>query len=432
MQGRGGILAEPGSAGSAFGAGTGAVAILVGDRRPMVTTGARLRLIATCPEETKAALLHELEALGARDLLPGFRAVSFEATEELFYELHLKLRTASRILRVIKDVPAKSPQMLYSQARRIHWRDLFDVQHGFRVASLGADAEGGGMPPRQVITQVRESIRDVFNREQGRAPPVDPAEPRVVVVAHLANGRCMLSLDTSGKSLHKRGYREPGHPAPLKETLAAAILIMAGYDGSEAFIDPMCGSGTLAIEAAMIAVRKAPRIHRKKGEFYFEWLKGLDRPLWRTVQDRVRAEKLEGPPAPVVASDIDAGHVAMAQKSALKARVERYMRFSTQRFQDAEPPAEQGLLVTNLPYGDRIGSREGDIRLLYEEVGDTLKRNFAGWRAALLAAESSPFKAIGLKPSRTIALMNGSIPCRLLIFELYAGSRRGSARADRC
>jgi len=390
-----------------------------------------LRLIATCPEETKPALVHELEALGAADLIPGFRAVSFEATEELFYELHLKLRTASRILRVIKDVPAKSPQMLYSQARRIHWCELFDVRHGFRVESLGADAEGGGMPPRQVITQVRESIRDVFNREQGCAPPVDPADPRVVVVAHLANGRCMLSLDTSGKSLHKRGYREPGHPAPLKETLAAAILIMAGYDGSQAFVDPMCGSGTLAIEAAMIAVRKAPRIHRKKGEFYFEWLQDFDRPLWRAVQDRVRAEKLEAPPAPVVASDIDAGYVAMARKSALKARVERYISFSTQRLQDAEPPAERGLLVTNLPYGDRIGSREGDMRLLYEEVGDTLKRKFCGWRAALLAAESSPYKEIGLKPSRTIPLMNGSIPCRLLIFELYAGSRRESARTDR-
>jgi putative N6-adenine-specific DNA methylase len=384
-----------------------------------------MRLIATCPEEAKPALMHELESLGAQDLAPRFRAVSFEATDELFYELHLRLRTASRILRVIKEVPAKSPAMLYSQARRIHWCDLFDAQHGFLVESLGADAEGGGMPPRQVITQVRESIRDVFNREQGRAPPVDLEEPRVVVVAHLAKGRCMLSLDTSGKSLHKRGYREPGHPAPLKETLAATILVLAGYDGSQAFLDPMCGSGTLAIEAAMIAVRKAPRIHRKKGEFYFEWLKGFDRQRWRTTQDRVRAEKLEAPPAPVVASDIDAGYVAMAQKSALKARVEKYMSFATRRFQDVEPPADRGLLATNLPYGDRIGSREGDIRQLYEEVGDTLKQKFSGWQAAILAADASPYKAIGLRPSRTIPLMNGSIPCRLLLFELYAGSRRG-------
>jgi len=383
-----------------------------------------VRLIATCPEETKPALVRELQSLGVTDLVPGFRAVSFEAGDGLFYELHLKLRTASRILRVIKEVPAKTPAMLFSQARRIRWCELFDAQHGFLVESLGADVDGGGMAPKQVITQVRESIRDVFSREQGRVPPIDLEEPRVVVVAHVAQGRCMLSLDTSGKSLHKRGYREQGHPAPLKETLAAAILIMAGYDGTQPFLDPMCGSGTLAIEAAMMAVRKAPRIHRKKGEFHFEWLKDFDRALWRATQDRVRAEKLEAPPAPVVASDIDAGYVAMAQKSALKARVEKYMTFATRRFQDAEPPAERGILVTNLPYGDRIGSREGDIRLLYEEVGDTLKQKFSGWQAAILAATASPYKAIGLKPSRAIPLMNGSIPCRLLLFELYAGSRR--------
>ncbi len=383
-----------------------------------------MRLIATCPEETKPALLHELQALGAQDLAPGFRAVSFDASEDLFYELHLKLRTASRILRVIKEVPAGNPAMLHSQVRRIRWCELFEAQHGFMVESLGAEAEGGGMPAKQVITQVREAIRDVFDRELGRAPPVDTDEPKVVVVAHLSKGRCMLSLDTSGKSLHKRGYRESGHPAPLKETLAAAILILAGYDGTQPFMDPMCGSGTLAIEAAMIAVRKAPRIHRRKGEFHFEWLKGFDRNLWRATQDRVRAEKLEAPPAPIVASDIDAGYVAMAQKSALKARVEKYMTFATRRFQDCEPPAESGILVTNLPYGDRIGSREGDVRQLYEEVGDTLKQKFSGWQAAILAATASPYKAIGLRPNRTIALMNGSIPCKLLLFDLYAGSRR--------
>jgi putative N6-adenine-specific DNA methylase len=385
-----------------------------------------VHLIATCPEETKPALLHELQGLGARNLVPGFRAVAFDADDALFYELHLKLRTASRILRVVKEVPAKNPPMLYSQARRIPWCELFDDRHGFMVESLGADEQGGGMPPKQVITQVREAIRDVFNREVGRAPPVDTEEPKVVVVAHLSQGRCMLSLDTSGKSLHKRGYREPGHPAPLKETLAAAILVMAGYDGTQPFMDPMCGSGTLAIEAAMMAVRKAPRIHRKKGEFHFEWLKGFDRQLWRATQDRVRAEKLEAPPAPIVASDIDASYVAMAQKSALKARVEKYMTFATRRIQDCEPCAGSGLLVTNLPYGERIGAREGDVRQLYEEVGDTLKQKFSGWQAAILAASESPYKAIGLRPSRSVALMNGSIPCRLLIFELYAGSRRAT------
>ena len=383
-----------------------------------------MQLIATCPEETKPALVLELEALGARGIAPGYRAVTFEASDALFYELHLKLRTASRMLKVIKEVPAKSPEMLRSQVRRIRWHELFDTRHGFMVDAQGDDADKGGMARKQIITQVREGIRDVFERAQGVAPVVDRNEPKVVVVAHLRHGRCMLSFDTSGKSLHKRGYREQGHPAPLKETLSAAILIMAGYDGSQAFMDPMCGSGTIAIEAAMIAVHKAPQIHRKKGEFHFEWLKDFDRDRWRVTQDRVRTEKLEAPTAPVVASDINAAYVAMARKSALDARVEKYMTFNTGRFQDAEPPATTGILVTNLPYGERIGSSEGHILQLYEEVGDTLKQRFSGWQAAILAAAASPYKAIGLKPKRTISLMNGSIPCKLLLFELYSGTRR--------
>jgi putative N6-adenine-specific DNA methylase len=290
------------------------------------------------------------------------------------------------------------------------------------VESTGEERDG--LIPKQVITQVREGIREAFGRGAGHVPPVDTDEPKVVVVAHVARGRCMLSFDTSGKSLHKRGYREQGHPAPLKETLAAAILQFAGYDGSMAFLDPMCGSGTLAIEAAMIAVRKAPQIHRRRGEFHFEWLADFDRALWRETQDRIRAEKLASPAAVVAASDIRADFVAMARKSALKARVEKYVQFATARVQDVEPPAATGLLATNLPYGDRIGGSDADVRQLYEEVGDTLKQRFAGWRAAILAASASPYKAIGLRPSRSIELMNGSIPCRLLLYDLYAGSRR--------
>jgi putative N6-adenine-specific DNA methylase len=176
----------------------------------------------------------------------------------------------------------------------------------------------------------------------------------------------------------------------------------------------------------MIAVRKAPQIHRKKGEFFFEWLNGFDRALWRTTQDRVRAEKLEAPPAPLFASDVEPRYVAMARKSALDARVEKYIGFEVARFQDVTPPATSGLIVTNLPYGDRIGGGEADVRQLYEEVGDTLKQKFSGWRAAILAADASPYRSIGLKPGRTVRLMNGSIPCRLLFFELYAGSRRAT------
>jgi putative N6-adenine-specific DNA methylase len=380
----------------------------------------QLRLVATCPEEIKEVLVQELTSLGAETIVPAYRAVNFTASDAAFYEMHLKLRTASRILRVIDEVPARTPEMLYSQARRIAWHEMFDVHHGFRVEPQGGD----GMPPKQVITQVREAIRDVFQRNTGAAPPIDRDDPKVIVVAHMEEGRCTLSFDTCGKSLHKRGYRESGHPAPLKETLAAALLSFAGYDGTQPFLDPMCGSGTIAIEAAMIALHKAPQIHRKKGDFTFEWLKSFDRALWRETQERVRLEKLEATPQPVIAADIEPTYVALAQKSALSARVERYLRFETRRFQDSEAPAPTGILVTNLPYGERLAA--ADLRGLYEEIGDTLKQKFAGWRAALLAVEASPYKHIGLKTTRRIPISNGNIPCKLLIFDLYAGSRRAT------
>ena len=383
-----------------------------------------MRLIATCPEETKAALVDELTELGAADVTPGYSAVAFEASEELFYELHLRIRTASRLLKVIKDVPARNPAMLASQARRIPWHEFFDVHHGFMIEALGADGTHGRMQAREVITKIRESIRDVFERHQGRAPPVDVVEPKVVVVAYVAAGRCTLSFDTTGKSLHKRGYREQGHPAPIKETLAAALLRFAGYDGTQAFLDPMCGSGTIAIEAAMIGLNAAPQILRSKGGFYFEWQKGFNRELWRAAQDRARRGKLAARLAPIAASDINPAYVALAQKCALSARVEKHMDFRVCRFQDVEPPAPKGILVTNLPYGERLETGVADFATLYEQLGDTLKQKFAGWRAAILAVAESPYKAIGLKPTSRIPILNGSIPCKLLIFDIYPGSKR--------
>ncbi len=383
-----------------------------------------MRLVATCPEDIKPVLVGELQALGVVDPQPRFRAVAFEADTPLAYALHLQLRTASRLLQIVREVPAHTPAMLRSQVRRIRWPELFDARHAFRVDPVGVGRDSDGAAARQVLTQVREGVRESFAAAGLVGPKVDADDPKVVIVAHLERGRCTLAFDTTGKSLHKRGYREPGHPAPLKETLAAAILRLAGYDGTQAFLDPMCGSGTLAIEAATIALAKPPQIHRRKGEFLLEWLADFDRSLWRETQDRLRGERREAPAAPIVASDVDAGYVELARRSAIAARVERDIRFGVVRVQDVEPPAGQGLLVTNLPYGERIGAVAGDVAQLYAEIGDVLKHRFAGWRAVMLAAAASPWKAIGLRPARSTTLMNGSIPCRLLIYELYAGTRR--------
>ena len=386
-----------------------------------------LRLIATCPEATKDVLIAELQELGVSNIEPAYRAVHFRASEEQFYAAHLCLRTASRILRVIKDVAAKSPEMLYTQARRIPWHDYFGPERTYMIEGVAGSAATAEDQVRSndISQKVREGLQDHFMRTEGKMPNVELKEPKVIIVAFLEAGRCTLSFDTSGKALHKRGYRQDGHPAPIKETLAAAILHLAGYDGSQTLLDPMCGSGTIAIEAAMIALHKAPQIHRAKGQFQFEWLKFFNRELWRSLQERVRAQQLEAPAHPVIASDIDASYVALAQSNALRARVEKHMQFATGRLQDLVAPTPSGLLVANLPYGERLAKGDGGaLEALYKEIGDTLKQRFSGWRAALLVAEDSPLHALGLKTTRRIPLKNGSIPCKLLIYDLYAGSRK--------
>jgi putative N6-adenine-specific DNA methylase len=235
----------------------------------------------------------------------------------------------------------------------------------------------------------------------------------VLLVAHLRAGICTLGLDTAGRALHKRGWRLGGHPAVLKETLAASLLLLAGYDGSEPLLDPMCGSGTIAIEGAYIALRKAPLIHRGKDDFGFERQAGFDRALWRRVSDRARAAKLPALPAPIFASDVRPEFVELARKSALRARVEKFMTFSSGSFLSLAPPAPHGLLVTNLPYGERI--HRGEIPALYRDVGRTLRERFSAWRLALLVPNEIPTSALGLSPEREVALKNGALDVRLLL-----------------
>jgi putative N6-adenine-specific DNA methylase len=385
-----------------------------------------IHAIVTCPDETKEVLANELRALGARDIDLRYRAVACSVPDlETFYELHLKLRTASRIFRVVKEFAAKDEKMLADQARRIRWSEFFLPERTFIVEGVPADRGPGVMGSNTISKTIREALQASFAQHTGKTPKVDLKEPKVVVVAFVQKGRCTLSFDTTGKTLHKRGYRTEGHPAPIKETLACAILDLAGYDGTQALLDPMCGSGTIAIEAAYKALRKAAHIHRKKGEFGFEWLKDFDNNVWRKVQDRVRGERLESLPAPIVASDISPKYVDMARQNALRARVERDIEFKTGKIEDARPHAETGILIANLPYGARLATGEVEsLTKLYGEIGDNLKQNFKGWRAALLAAEESPWKFIGLKPTRKFNLMNGSIKAKLLIFDIYAGSKK--------
>jgi 23S rRNA G2445 N2-methylase RlmL len=378
---------------------------------------APLRWIATCPDETKEVLAAELVQLGVQAPRPIYRGVAFEAELETGYRAHLWLRTASRIQRIVADLPASSTGELERSAAAIRWRDWLRPSFPFTVSPILTDVGARALGEVPVRAAVARAVALGFSEAPGPAPRFDPdADDPVTLMAHLRGGVCTLGLDTAGRALHKRGWRLGGHPAVLKETLAASILLLAGYTGSEPLLDPMCGSGTLAIEGAYIALGKAPLIHRGKDGFGFERQAGFDRALWRRVSDQARAAKLPAPRAPVFASDLREEYVELARQTALRARVEKHMSFSTASFHELAPPAPSGLLVANLPYGERIGA------LSLREVGRTLRERFGGWRAALLLPASAPAQELGLVPEREVALKNGALDVRLLLF----GARRGA------
>lgn len=376
------------------------------------------QLLATCPDELKTVLNHQMNQLGFYHIEDGFRAVSGYCDEKTFYKSHLYLTCASHLFRNIKTAPAQTPKILFSQASRIKWHKLFDVNKSFRVDGICGDRKEDSMPSNLISKMVREAIEDDFMHYLGARPKVDVKEPKVIVTVLVRGGKAFFSLCTSGKSLHKRGYRLPGHPAPIKETLAISLCLLAGYDGAKPLYDPFCGSGTIGIEAACLALDKSPLIHRKKDEFAFEHLKDFDRNLWRQVQDEAREERKEELDSPIYLSDISEEFVDLARQNALRARVEKHLHFSTGCFFENPAPCQQpGLIISNLPYGHRLEG--GEDEAFFKALGDKLKKDYKGWSAWFLVHEQSSWKHLGLKIKRRIPILNGSINTKLIGLEIY-------------
>lgn len=382
--------------------------------------------IATCPLELQSYVSREIRELGGVQLQDGFKAVQFKATIPEVYRMHLKLRCTSRLLRVLKTGSGSSLAIVSHQAGKIKWDHFFSERTSYLIEGVVGDRGPKAPSSTQISKAVRLGLEDYFNHKGIKKPVVDLKNPDLKIVAFVHQQRLTISIDTSGKTFHKRGYKLDSHPAPIKETLAAGILSACEYDGSENLYDPMCGSGTILIEAANIALNKAPLIHRKRGEFSLEKMKDFDYQTWRKVQDDVRHAKLPSTAAQLHGSDINLGFTEMTRTNALRARVEKYLSLRHGDFLKLAPPCSPGLLICNLPYGTRIEG-EGDsanTKEFYQEIGNQLKKHYSGWRAALLVAQDAPYKFIGLRPSKKINILNGSIPCKLLIYDLYQGSKK--------
>ena len=392
-----------------------------GRARPAPRDTRAEQFFATCPRGLEAPLADELAKLGARNARATDGGVAFEGAIELAYAVNLWSRLASRVLWQVGVCRYRDQQDIFDAALKLRWQRWFNVADTIRV---NVTAIRSPLTSIDFITlKIKDAICDRFRLEIGSRPSVDTAAPTVRIHAFLTRDTCTFYLDTSGEALFKRGYRRDALEAPLRENLAAGLLVLAGWRSDQVLLDPFCGSGTILIEAAMIACDSAPGLVRAFG---FERMSWFDKKAWDALRDQARARAEAGrrsASARLRGSDTDSGAIAAATSHVATMRVEHLVELRREDARSIDAPASEGLIVTNPPYGVRLGA-DDDLRRLYAEFADNLKRSFAGWDAWLLCGELSLVKAIRLSPSRKIPLFNGALECRLVEYRMVAGSNR--------
>ncbi len=389
----------------------------------------RIEMIGICSEEEKPLLLDELLSIGATDVIPSYKAVYFSLPSyTLFYKIHFKIKTASKFLLILKRSRLQSPteSEITSLVSSIQWKNIFDPNRTFTVEGVPADRNQKGLSSNQISKAVRLAMQAKFLSSYGTAPKVDLKNPNLKFVAYLSSNNFILSVDTCGISLHKRGYRTGHHPCPIKETLASSILKILGYDGSTVLFDPFMGSGTFLIEAGCIAQHHYPLLERKESEFGFSYLNLFNQELFKKVKKQLK-EEAQNQPSLIYGSDICSRYVKEAKENLAKSHLYlKNIHVKTDDFFSTQKPAPTGLMVSNLPYGERLSHDQSIDASFYKRVGDKLKKDFENWTIALLVAQDTPYKMIGLKPSSKYNFINGGIKVKLLIFEMYQGSKKTS------
>ena len=373
----------------------------------------QFELIAKTFQGLEEVLAEELTNLGANDVQIGRRMVSFSGDKEMMYRANFCLRTAIRILKPIKTFNAKDADEVYNQIKKINWEEYLDADKTFAVDAVVFSEEF--RHSKFVAYKVKDAIVDYFKDLNGKRPSVRINKPDVLLNIHIAQNKCTLSLDSSGESLHRRGYRQEAVEAPLNEVLAAGMILMTGWHGQCDLIDPMCGSGTIPIEAALIARNIAPGVFRK--EFAFERWKDFDQEMFDNIynddsQERELNHKIYG-----FDNNPQANEIAIRNVKA--AGLSKEIILKLQPFQQFESPKENSIIVMNPPYGERISTR--DLLGLYQMIGERLKHAFTDQDAWILSYKEECFDQIGLKPSRKIPLFNGALECEFRKYQIFGG-----------
>lgn len=378
------------------------------------------KMIAKTIFGLEEVLSTELQRLGARDIEVHNRAVSFTGDKGFMYKANICLRTALRILIPVKTFIVQDEKSLYDSLQGINWEEYMDADDTLAIDTvLNSDM----FTHSQYISQkAKDAIVDQFRAKYGKRPSVDLDRPVLRIHLHIFKDSCTVALDSSGESLHKRGYRDKTNLAPLNEVLAAGMILLSGWDKRSIFIDPMCGSGTLLIEAALIANNIPPGYYR---EIYsFEgWKKFLpfEEELYNTIFDAA-IDKITNYEQKIIGGELSPNVAKKAKENIKNAKVDDIVSVKVSDIKDFDVPVGHGIVIMNPPYGERMV--KDNIQELYKTIGDTFKQKFSGYDCWVLSSNMEAFKYVGLRPSRKITLFNGQLECKFVKYEMYQGTKK--------
>lgn len=377
------------------------------------------RIFITCPKGIQTYLATEVQTLGFPVISESVSGVETEGTLNDTMRFNLYLRTGHRVLYLLSEFTAKTPDELYRETIKLPWEDYI-YENGYVSITSTVDTQTI-TDSRYANLKCKDAIADRFMKKFGRRPDSGPERDQVVVHVHWKDERCALYFDTSGEPLSKRGYRKIPLKAPLQETLASAIVLATGWNDNGNFINPMCGSGTLAIEAALIGLKKTPGILRNN--FSFMHLRGFDKTLWENLRREASMLCRKTLQNRIIATDISIQAVEAARKNAMTAGVEHLIEFSACDFADTPVPDGSGVVLLNPEYGERMGELD-KLAETYTGIGDFFKQKCRGYTGHVFTGNPSLAKKVGLRSKRKTQFFNSNIECRLLEYELYEGTKK--------
>jgi len=375
-------------------------------------------MVATTMFGLEEVLATELKNLGAQDVVVGIRSVSFKGDKGFMYKANIALRTAIRILKPIKTFKVFDEEDLYESLQKINWENYLDVDGTFSIGAV-VNSKNFTTNSHYITLKSKDAIADYFRDKYNRRPNVDVKHPDLKIHVHIQKELCTVSLDSSGDSLHKRGYRSATNIAPINEVLAAGLVLLSGYTGEENFIDPMCGSGTILIEATMIANNIPANINRN--HFGFENWKDYDDDLYFLIQD-VLLKKIRSSHFKIMGFDKAPSAVIKAQDNIKNANLDEFIGVHHVNFFNSKKEVfGNTTILFNPPYGERLNI---DTAEFYKKIGDTLKHGYPDCKVWFITSDLEALKHVGLRTSKKIPLKNGDLDCRLVRYDMYSGTRK--------